>query len=136
MGDPTRVRQSLLNLLGNAAKFTQQGHVKVTTTQEPIDGKPWIVFQIEDDGVGMTKEQVVASFEAFQQVDSSTTRKTGGIGLGLALTRQLCELMGGRLEIQSAVGEGTTVTMRLPILDSHRDFMDSIITEAEVQRTP
>jgi len=136
IGDPTRVRQSLLNLLGNAAKFTQQGHVKVTTTQEPIDGKPWIVFQIEDDGVGMTKEQVVASFEAFQQVDSSTTRKTGGIGLGLALTRQLCELMGGRLEIQSAVGEGTTVTMRLPILDSHRDFMDSIITEAEVQRTP
>jgi signal transduction histidine kinase/DNA-binding response OmpR family regulator len=111
--DHTKVRQSLLNLLSNAAKFTEKGEITVRARREP--GTPdTIVFTVADTGVGMDGDQVNRIFEPFTQADSSTTRRFGGTGLGLAITRRFCELMGGSIEAESTKGSGSTFTMRLP----------------------
>lgn len=111
--DHTKVRQSLLNLLSNAAKFTEKGEITVRALREP--GTPdTIVFTVADNGVGMDGDQVSRIFEPFTQADSSTTRRFGGTGLGLAITRRFCELMGGSIEAESTKGSGSTFTMRLP----------------------
>jgi signal transduction histidine kinase len=125
-GDPTRVRQSLHHLVSNAAKFTERGHVTIEATRETQGGRDWVVLLVKDDGAGMSDEQLRVALEAFQQVDSSATRKVGGTGLGLALTKQLCELMGGALEVDSRVGEGSTFKMRLPAAPATRASMDTI----------
>lgn len=111
--DHTKVRQSLLNLLSNAAKFTEKGEITVRARREP--GTPdTIVFTVADTGVGMDSDQVSRIFEPFTQADSSTTRRFGGTGLGLAITRRFCELMAGSIEAESTKGSGSTFTMRLP----------------------
>ncbi len=125
-GDPTRVRQSLHHLVSNAAKFTERGHVTIEATRETEGNRDWVVLLVKDDGAGMSEEQLRVALEAFQQVDSSATRKVGGTGLGLALTKQLCELMGGALEVDSGVGEGSTFKMRLPAAPATRASMDTI----------
>src|SRR5579871_6302704 len=109
--DATKVRQCLLNLLSNACKFTSNGTVRLTAARE----SDWIAFTVSDTGIGMTKEQMSKLFRAFQQADSSTTRKFGGTGLGLAISRHFCRLMNGDITVDSAPGQGTTFTMRIPV---------------------
>lgn len=110
-GDPTRLRQILLNLLGNAFKFTNSGGV--TLHIEPIpeqtnDASTLLKFEIQDTGIGMTEEQVSRLFNAFSQADSSTTREFGGTGLGLSISKSLVELMGGKIGVSSAPNQGST----------------------------
>jgi signal transduction histidine kinase len=113
--DATRLRQCLLNLLDNAAKFTDNGRVTLTTHRELADGRDWLAFCVGDTGIGMTPEQQQKLYQPFTQADSSTTRRYGGTGLGLAITHQLILLMGGSIEVDSAPGRGTTFTVRLPV---------------------
>jgi two-component system sensor histidine kinase/response regulator len=108
-GDPTRVRQILLNLVGNAVKFTQSGQVVVhVSAQRQPDGVAVLRFEIIDSGIGISPEGVARLFQSFSQVDASTTRRFGGTGLGLAICKQLCELMGGAIGVESEVGRGST----------------------------
>ena len=108
--DRTRIKQSLLNLLSNAAKFTEQG----TVTLRIQNADERISFAVSDTGIGMTAEQIGRLFQAFSQADASTTRRYGGTGLGLAITRQFCQMMGGDVAVESQPGAGTTFTVRLP----------------------
>jgi signal transduction histidine kinase len=112
--DQTKVRQALYNLLSNAAKFTERGTVTLTVWKEETNGAAWIAFQVVDTGVGMTAEQMQQLFKEFTQVDTSTTRKYGGTGLGLALSQRFCQMMGGDISVESEIGRGSTFTIRLP----------------------
>jgi PAS domain S-box-containing protein len=111
LGDPTRVRQILGNLVSNALKFTDQGRVDVRV--EP--GEPGFRIVVSDTGVGIAPPQLKRLFEKFEQEDSSTTRRFGGTGLGLAICRELAERMGGRISVKSSVGEGAVFTVELPL---------------------
>jgi len=110
--DLTKVRQSLFNLLSNATKFTENGDIMLDVRREGAD---WL-FTIRDSGIGMTGEQMAGLFEAFAQADASTTRKYGGTGLGLALTRRFCRMMGGDTTVESEPGRGSAFTFRLPAI--------------------
>jgi signal transduction histidine kinase/DNA-binding response OmpR family regulator len=112
--DQMKVRQGLFNLLSNAVKFTQHGTVTVDVRRERMDGREWVVFQVTDTGIGMSAEQIVKLFQDFTQADASTTRKFGGTGLGLALTRRFCQMMGGDVTVRSVPGEGSVFTIKLP----------------------
>jgi PAS domain S-box-containing protein len=109
--DAMKVRQCLLNLLSNACKFTSNGTVRLHAVRD----EGWITFEVSDTGIGMTKEQMAKLFRAFQQADSSTTRKFGGTGLGLAISRRFCQFMNGDITVRSEPGQGTTFTMRIPV---------------------
>jgi signal transduction histidine kinase len=115
--DVTKVRQMLLNLLSNASKFTENGRVTLDVEIEP-PGR-WIRFTVTDTGIGMTPEQVGRLFVPFQQADAATTRKYGGTGLGLALTRHFAQMMGGDINVESAAGEGTSFMIRIPTAVRH-----------------
>lgn len=112
--DITKLRQSLLNLLSNANKFTEKGEVRLDVERITRDGASWLRFSVGDTGIGMTPEQLGKLFQAFQQADSSTSRKYGGTGLGLVITRKFCELMGGTVNVTSELGKGSTFTIELP----------------------
>jgi signal transduction histidine kinase/DNA-binding response OmpR family regulator/CHASE3 domain sensor protein len=112
--DLTKVRQVLFNLLSNAAKFTHDGLVTLDASRRRMDESEWIVFCISDTGIGLSSEQILKLFQAFTQADASTTRKFGGSGLGLALTRRFCQLMGGDVTVHSVPGEGSVFTITLP----------------------
>ncbi len=112
--DVTKVRQALFNLLSNACKFTDQGTVGLTVARETTDGREWLVFSVSDTGIGMTSDQLARLFEAFTQADAATTRRYGGTGLGLALSRRLCRMMGGDVTVESEAGRGSIFTIRLP----------------------
>ncbi|MBC7806504.1 MAG: response regulator [Akkermansiaceae bacterium] len=114
--DLTKIRQSLFNLLSNAAKFTEDG----TITLRILRSGGNVVFEIADTGIGMSAEQQSRLFEAFSQADASTTRKYGGTGLGLAITRRFARMMGGDVTLQSAPGEGSTFTLSLPVTVQER----------------
>lgn len=118
--DLTKVRQSLFNLLSNASKFTQNGQITLGVTREAEAGADWIVFKVSDTGIGMTQEQLSKLFQAFTQAHTSTSRSFGGTGLGLVITRQFCELMGGGVAVASEFGKGTTFTIRLPVVVAER----------------
>lgn len=106
--DPTRLRQILLNLIGNAFKFTHKGGIYLRAyALDDNNNKVRIKFEIQDTGIGMTAEQQQSLFEAFNQADSSTTRKFGGTGLGLSISKSLAELMGGEIGVESTPGEGS-----------------------------
>jgi len=115
MGDPTRLMQVLLNLAGNAVKFTARGEVRIEVAQEGDagDGRAHLRFDVVDTGIGIPEERLPALFNAFEQADSSTTRRFGGTGLGLAICRRLVDLMGGTLSAASVLGQGSTFTVRL-----------------------
>jgi signal transduction histidine kinase/DNA-binding response OmpR family regulator/tetratricopeptide (TPR) repeat protein len=113
--DVTKVRQSVFNLLSNAAKFTRQGSIALTAGRETVDSADWVVVAVRDTGIGMSDEQMGRLFEEFTQADASTTRDYGGTGLGLALSRRLCRMMGGDITVQSALGQGSTFTIHLPL---------------------
>ncbi len=132
MGDPTRVRQVLLNLLGNAVKFTggESGGVKsgggaVSLSVVPVAGPDggrtrggglhdWLEFTVSDNGCGIPADQLERLFDPFEQADASTTRKYGGTGLGLSISRRLAERMGGTLSAESVLGQGSTFRLRVP----------------------
>ncbi|MBX3469611.1 MAG: hypothetical protein KF878_22290 [Planctomycetes bacterium] len=113
-GDRVKVRQTLLNLLSNAAKFTERGRVVLSTASEEGAAGGWVTFAVQDTGIGLSPEQQKAVFEPFVQADSSTTRKYGGTGLGLTIAVQFCRLMGGDLTVESQPGVGSTFRARLP----------------------
>ncbi len=112
--DLTKVRQALFNLLSNSCKFTDRGTISLAVAREVIDGQDWMVFSVSDTGIGMTPEQLTRLFEVFSQADAATTRKYGGTGLGLALSRRLCRMMGGDVTVESEAGRGSAFTIRLP----------------------
>jgi PAS domain S-box-containing protein len=112
--DLTRVRQVLLNLMSNAAKFTENGRVALEVDRVVVNGQPWMQFGVKDTGIGLRPEQLGKLFKAFSQADASTTRKYGGTGLGLAISRQLCQMMGGEVTVESTLGQGSVFTMLLP----------------------
>ncbi len=112
--DQTRLRQVLFNLLSNAAKFTQGGEIRLEAQCERITEADWLRFQIVDTGIGMTSEQLAKLFQPFTQADASTTRRFGGTGLGLTISREFCRLMGGDVTVESSLGEGTVFTVLLP----------------------
>lgn len=113
--DEGRVRQILLNLVSNACKFTERGQVTLRLSRDRVPGDDArVFFEIADTGIGMTAEQLARAFEAFVQVDTSPTRRYGGTGLGLALTRDLCALMGGEVRAESRPRQGSRFTVMLP----------------------
>ena len=115
LGDPNRVRQIIVNLISNAVKFTQQGHVLVEVEVEQSMATGCTLHcRVQDTGVGIAKDRINDIFEAFRQEDSSTTRKYGGTGLGLAITQQLTKLMGGTMWLESEVGTGSCFHLRVP----------------------
>jgi signal transduction histidine kinase/DNA-binding response OmpR family regulator len=112
--DLTRVRQILYNLLSNAAKFTQEGRVALEVQALRIQGEPWIEFAVADTGIGLAPEQQRRLFQSFSQADPSTSRKYGGTGLGLVISRRFAQMMGGDIHLWSELGRGSTFTVRLP----------------------
>jgi len=113
--DPVRINQCILNLANNAVKFTEFGHVYVNVSTEQDKGRQWVRFDVEDTGIGIPEDRREAIFEAFTQMDGSTTRRFGGAGLGLTITRKLAELLGGDLTLHSEVGRGSVFTLRIPL---------------------
>jgi signal transduction histidine kinase len=114
--DEGRLRQILINLLGNAAKFTQNGRITLTVTQEQKETKNWLNFAIADTGIGIPPEKLLDLFQPFVQVDPSTTRRYAGTGLGLAISQQFCHMMGGYIRVASEEGKGSTFTVRVPVV--------------------
>jgi signal transduction histidine kinase len=112
--DLTKVRQTLFNLLSNAAKFTDHGTISLMVQHESSSDGDWLTFAVSDTGIGMTEEQLSRLFEAFSQAEASTRSQYGGTGLGLAISRHFCRLMGGDLTVKSTHGQGSTFTVRLP----------------------
>jgi PAS domain S-box-containing protein len=114
VGDPTRLRQVLLNLIGNAIKFTEAGEVSLRVTSDGDSAPTALRFEISDTGVGIPSDKVGRVFERFTQADSSTTRRFGGSGLGLTISKRLVELMGGRIWVESIVDKGSVFSFAVP----------------------
>jgi signal transduction histidine kinase len=112
--DPTRVRQILINLVGNACKFTERGTIAITGRRRHAESGDWIELRVTDSGIGMTPDQVGRLFQEFTQADTSTTRKYGGTGLGLALSQKLARLLGGHIDVESAPASGSSFTLTIP----------------------
>ena len=109
LGDPTRLRQILVNLLSNAVKFTEKGGVVISVFSRKLDGDNYeIHFAVKDTGIGIPEDKLGRLFQSFSQVDASTTRRYGGTGLGLVISKKLTEMMGGKIWIESEVGRGST----------------------------
>ena len=111
LGDPTRLRQIVFNLISNACKFTKAGEVRLDVSRQGAD----LVLKVEDTGIGLSPEQLGALFKAFSQADSGTTRRFGGTGLGLSISQDLARMMGGGIEVLSAPDRGSTFTLRAPL---------------------
>ncbi len=127
--DPDRVRQILINLVGNSAKFTHEGHIAIRVRfSGPVadeEGRQgFLVISVEDTGIGMTPDQLERVFNPFEQADNSTTRTYGGTGLGLAICTRLAERLGGTIMAQSAAGEGSTFHLRIPTLQANEAIRD------------
>src|SRR5580704_7094747 len=126
MGDPDRLHQVLLNLIGNAIKFTEKGAIQVRVSGAVIDGSAELTFAVTDTGIGIPLEKQNLIFESFTQADSSITRQYGGTGLGLTISRQLVELMEGRIWVESEPGHGSTFSFTIAFQ----------VLEAEAPSTP
>src|SRR6185295_12396393 len=133
--DLTRVRQVLLNLLSNASKFTESGTVALHVDRIGMNGAPWIRFRVMDTGIGMSPEQLAKLFKAFAQADESTTRRYGGTGLGLVISRQLCQMMGGEVTVESEPGRGSNFTMLLPSNLDAAELSAELGTQAPIFQT-
>jgi signal transduction histidine kinase/CheY-like chemotaxis protein len=117
VGDEGRIRQIVLNLAGNAVKFTETGHVSLSAATDGAE----TVIEIEDSGIGIAPDRLTRLFEAFEQGDTSMTRQFGGTGLGLSISRRLAQLMGGAIEVDSTPGKGSTFRVRLPLVLTQAD---------------
>ena len=133
--DAGKVRQVLLNLLSNAGKFTTKGTVTLRAQRVARDGVDFIAIAVEDTGVGLTRAQFGRLFQAFAQADATTQRDHGGTGLGLALCRRFCLMMGGDIEVQSKAGSGSTFTVMLPVagptVDAAQDASGDNVDDSE-----
>lgn len=132
-GDPHRINQVLLNLTGNAIKFTDQGHVQVTVSQYENTDK--LLFSISDTGIGMSKQEQATIFESFTQADTSITRNFGGTGLGTTISRQLVNAMGGDIWVDSNPGKGTTFNFTLPLVVVRKSEIPEYKTKKKVKDT-
>lgn len=115
--DQTRLRQALMNLMSNACKFTEYGSVTLQVKREAVlrSGEGgWVVFAVTDTGIGISEEHLSKLFQPFVQADASTTKKYGGTGLGLTISRRFCQMMGGDITVKSETGKGSTFAIRLP----------------------
>lgn len=139
MGDPTRLKQLLLNFGSNAVKFTEEGSVKIfVSTYEQAEGEDLIKFSVKDTGVGIPENKLDGIFDPFKQADVSTTRKFGGTGLGLAICKQLVELMKGTAGVESTPGQGSTFWFKVPLKNEENEIStngdaDSLSTDSEDQ---
>lgn len=125
-GDPTRLRQALLNFAGNAIKFTEHGVITLRSIKlEETDDNILVRFEVQDTGIGIPAEKISDLFQNFEQADSSTTRKYGGTGLGLAITKRIAQLMGGKVGVDSTVGKGTTFWFTAIIEHGHGIMPDA-----------
>jgi signal transduction histidine kinase/DNA-binding response OmpR family regulator len=113
--DQTKLRQALFNLLSNACKFTKEGSVELTVRRVREGAREWFAFAVKDTGIGMTPEQLARLFQPFTQADASTSKKYGGTGLGLNISRRFCQMMGGDILVASAPGQGSTFTIKIPV---------------------
>jgi signal transduction histidine kinase len=113
--DVVKVRQILINLLGNASKFTENGEIELIVSRVVDNDKAWIEFVVRDSGIGIAEEQMGNLFIEFMQVDASATRKYGGTGLGLTISKRYCNMLGGDIVVASKVGEGSVFTVQLPV---------------------
>jgi signal transduction histidine kinase/CheY-like chemotaxis protein len=134
--DATKLRQMLLNLLSNASKFTENGRITLSIARSLHEGADSVFFTVHDTGIGMTPEQLGRLFQAFSQADASTTSKYGGTGLGLAISRQFAQMQGGEITVQSAAGEGSTFTIRLPAAGKDAAAKAARKTPAVLTRAP
>lgn len=134
VGDKVRVRQILMNLVGNAIKFTHKGSVKLSACRDVYNGIPVLKIDVEDTGIGIEKSNFDLIFERFRQADTSVSRKYGGTGLGLSISKSLVESMGGWLELESVVGQGSRFTVLLPYDSSDSDFENIPSCEPEEKR--
>jgi signal transduction histidine kinase/DNA-binding response OmpR family regulator/HAMP domain-containing protein len=125
--DLTKVKQSVLNLLGNSSKFTTAGRIALTVSRNPSAAGSTISFQVSDTGIGMSSAETARLFQAFTQADTTTTKRFGGTGLGLAITKHFCDMLGGDIVVQSEPGKGSTFTITLP----DRGTMESGAAAAE-----
>jgi signal transduction histidine kinase/DNA-binding response OmpR family regulator len=134
-GDPGRLRQVLGNLMSNALKFTpKNGSIQVQVRQVgELEGVPLLQFAVRDSGVGISHKQQATIFDAFTQADVSTSRRYGGSGLGLAICHRLARLMGGRIELQSELGQGSLFTLVLPLPDAGADGGETVSAPAELE---
>jgi len=114
--DHTKMRQALLNMLSNAAKFTHEGTITLRAERKSQADGEWLTFAVNDTGIGIPADKLDHVFEEFSQADSSTTRDYGGTGLGLPISRRFCQMLGGDLTVRSGVGKGSTFTMLVPVL--------------------
>ncbi len=112
--DDTKIRQILLNLLSNAAKFTEQGLIGLEVGRARLDDVDWLTFRVADNGIGMSPDKLECIFEAFTQADNSTSRKYGGTGLGLTISKEFCKMLGGTISVESNPGQGSVFTVKLP----------------------
>jgi signal transduction histidine kinase len=112
--DPTKLRQAVLNLLSNAAKFTKDGVITLTVRRDRKSGGDWIDIQVQDTGIGIAQSDLSKLFQDFGQATAATSKKYGGTGLGLALSQKLCGMMGGSISVQSEPGRGSSFTIRVP----------------------
>src|SRR4029077_19100951 len=136
-GDPTRLRQVLLNLLGNAIKFTQSGEVTLRVAPDANPSVPTALrFTVSDTGIGIPREKLGQVFERFTQADSSTTRRFGGSGLGLTISKRLVELMGGRIWVESEVGKGSVFAFVVPLEVRARTKGRSAVPVGAVSEAP
>lgn len=122
--DAKRVRQIIINLVGNACKFTTKGNVSLSVTAETVQGRDGLKFQVTDTGIGLTEEQIERIFKPFSQADSSTSRKYGGTGLGLAISRRFCTMMGGTITVNSKPDNGSTFTVWLPRIVEQQEIVE------------
>ncbi|MFA6186965.1 MAG: response regulator [Phycisphaerae bacterium] len=139
MTDPARLRQCLLNLISNAIKFTERGYVKFSVHQIFRESKPFLEFEVSDTGIGIPHDKLNSIFEAFIQADGSTTRKYGGTGLGLTITRQLAGLLGGDISVESELGKGSTFRLLLPAVMPEGQTIenaDSFVSDTTENNSP
>lgn len=129
VGDPHRLRQVLLNLVGNSVKFTESG--VITVVIDKGDGTDRVHFAINDTGIGMTAEQTARIFESFSQADTTTSRRFGGTGLGTTISKQLVEMMGGRIWVESTLGVGSTFHFTVHLPDT--TFQESCLYQAQTE---
>jgi signal transduction histidine kinase/DNA-binding response OmpR family regulator len=132
-GDLSKVRQGLFNLVSNAAKFTHEGQIRIVAERQVMDGCDWILFTVSDTGIGLSADQIVRLFQPFTQADASTTRKFGGTGLGLALTRRFCQLMDGDVTVHSIPGQGSVFTIKLPASIADRSAEPERVADSQAE---
>lgn len=125
--DLTKVRQTLINLLSNAAKFCEHGSIRLVVSRHSEDAGDVVSFQVSDTGIGMTAAQIAKLFQPFSQADSSTTRRFGGTGLGLAISRRFCRMLGGDIAVESEPGKGSTFTVTLPVVSTEASAAGSTL---------